>query len=60
MKQLFILHLIIVCTVIQSFAQNKNIDSLFTLIKTDKEDTNKVIHLYKVCGQFINKAIHII
>ena len=28
-----------------SFAQQNKIDSLVTLIKTDKEDTNKVIHL---------------
>lgn len=35
-------------------SQNKKIDSLFALVKTDKEDTNKVIHLYKICGQYIN------
>lgn len=40
------------------FAQNKNIDSLLTLIKTDKTDTNKVIHLnqltdeYRLIGDF--------
>ena len=31
------------------FAQQNKIDSLLTLLKTDKEDTNKVIHLYNLC-----------
>ncbi len=31
-----------------SFAQNRKIDSLNTLLKIDKEDTNKVKHLIKV------------
>jgi tetratricopeptide (TPR) repeat protein len=39
-------------SVIETFAQNRNIDSLLTLIKTDKEDTNKVKHLYKVCREY--------
>ncbi len=34
------------------FAQNKNIDSLLTLIKKDKLDTNKVIHLYQLTREF--------
>src|ERR1035437_6922021 len=29
-------------------AQNKKIDSLLTLIKTDKQDTNRVIHFNKL------------
>src|ERR1019366_6237891 len=33
-------------------AQNKNIDSLLTLIKTDKPDTNKVIHSYTLCREY--------
>src|ERR1035437_1571014 len=35
-----------------SFAQNKNIDSLLTLLKNDKADTNKVIHSYKLCSEY--------
>ena len=31
------------------FAQQNKIDSLLTLLKTDKEDTNKVKHLNKLC-----------
>ena len=34
------------------FAQNPKIDSLLTLLKTDKQDTNKVIHLNKVCWEY--------
>ncbi|MHB8260277.1 MAG: tetratricopeptide repeat protein [Bacteroidia bacterium] len=33
-------------------AQNKKIDSLLTLIKNDKEDTNKVKHLYTLCKKY--------
>jgi tetratricopeptide (TPR) repeat protein len=33
-------------------AQQNKIDSLLTLIKTDKEDTNKVKHLYIVCNEY--------
>src|ERR1019366_9064393 len=36
------------------FAQTKKLDSLLTLLKTDKEDTNKVIHLCTLCRQFNN------
>ena len=43
-----------------SFAQNNpstslrgaKTDSLITLLKTDKEDTNKVKHLYTICNQY--------
>ena len=35
------------------FAQNKNIDSLLTLLKNDKPDTNKVIHSYKLCSEYM-------
>src|SRR5665213_1073478 len=41
-----------------SLAQNKNIDSLLTLIKTDKADTNKVIHSYKICTEFRNIGLY--
>ena len=33
------------------FAQNKNIDSLLTVLQTDKEDSAKAIHLNKLCWQ---------
>ena len=37
-----------------SFSQQSNIDSLSSLLKTDKEDTNKVIHLNKLSWQYIS------
>ena len=33
------------------FAQNQKIDSISTLLKTDKEDTNKVTHFNKLCWE---------
>jgi len=36
----------------EAFAQNPKIDSLLTLLKTDKEDTNKVIHLYTLSNEY--------
>lgn len=36
----------------QSHAQNKTIDSLLTHLNKDKEDTNKVIHLNKLCWEY--------
>src|ERR1035437_4574891 len=41
-----------------SFAQNKNIDSLLTLLKNDKADTNKVIHSYKLCWEYRNIGLY--
>ena len=38
----------------QSFAQQNKIDSLKNLILTDKEDSNKVIHLYKLSDNYRN------
>ena len=35
-----------------SFAQNRTIDSLITLLKNDKSDTNKVKHLNKLSWEF--------
>ena len=35
-------------------AQNRNIDSLLTLIDTDKQDTNQVNHLNKLSREYIN------
>ena len=36
-----------------TFAQQSKIDSLLTLLKTDKEDTSKVIHLNKLSWKYI-------
>jgi tetratricopeptide (TPR) repeat protein len=41
-----------------SFAQNKNIDSLLILIKTDKPDTSKVIHSNKLCSEYLNIGLY--
>ena len=35
-----------------SHAQNSKIDSVQNLIKTDKEDTNKVMHLNELCANY--------
>ncbi|MHB8261993.1 MAG: tetratricopeptide repeat protein [Bacteroidia bacterium] len=45
---------VIVAGIKQPFAQNKIIDSLSALLKKDKEDTNKVIHLHKLCREHLN------
>ncbi len=38
--------------ILSCFGQNKNIDSLLTLIKTEKPDTLKVIHLYQLTHEY--------
>jgi tetratricopeptide (TPR) repeat protein len=38
----------------KAFAQQNKIDSLLTLLKTVPEDTNKVMHLYRVCNEYRN------
>ena len=53
-KFVYIFSFIIAVMVQQSVAQNKKIDSLLIVLKTDKEDTNKAIHLYKIGGQYLN------
>jgi len=40
------------------FAQNRNIDSLFILLKNDKTDTNKVNHLNTLCYEY--SKIHVL
>ena len=35
-----------------SIAQNNHVDSLTTLLKTNKEDTNKVKNLYTLCNEY--------
>lgn len=37
---------------INTISSQTDRDSLLTFIRTDKEDTNKVIHLYKLCYEF--------
>ncbi|MHB8259080.1 MAG: tetratricopeptide repeat protein [Bacteroidia bacterium] len=37
----------------EAISQNRKIDSLQALLKTDKEDTNKVKHLNNVCNEYI-------
>ncbi|MES2396411.1 MAG: tetratricopeptide repeat protein [Bacteroidota bacterium] len=39
-----------------SLAQNRNVDSLLTLLKTDKPDTNKVNHLNILSKEYINSG----
>lgn len=34
------------------------VDSLLSLLKTDKTDTNKVIHSYKLCREYINIGLY--
>ncbi len=44
---------VVICVIsVPFFAQNKKIDSLLTLVKTDKADTNKVKHLYRLCSEY--------
>ncbi len=53
MKKLIYLFLLITLGLSKGFAQtNAKIDSLLTLLKTAKEDTNKVNHLNKLCGEY--------
>lgn len=60
LKSCFIIIICIICIPI-SVAQNKNIDSLRTLIKTGKPDTNQVKHLnllaQKLSGNNIDTSI---
>jgi tetratricopeptide (TPR) repeat protein len=39
---------------VSSFAQNRQIDSLLTLLTTNKSDTSKVNHLIALCGEYRN------
>jgi tetratricopeptide (TPR) repeat protein len=52
-KLIYILFFFIAGIAMQAIAQQSKIDSLLILLKTDKEDTNKVNHLY----QLSNKAV---
>ena len=51
MKRIFFFIFSFILT-LSTFAQQSLLDSLLTLLKTDKEDTNKVIHLNKVGEEY--------
>ena len=55
MKKYFLFSLL-VFNICFAFAQNKNIDSLLTLLKTDKEDTNKVKTLINIGEYYSDKG----
>ncbi len=40
------------------FSQNRKIDSLLTLLKTDKADTNKVIHANNLSIEFLHTGLY--
>ncbi len=57
-----LLALFIICHFISfgqlsSMGKNLNVDSLYTLLKTDKEDTTKVFHLYSIAREIIGKNL---
>ncbi|MDO9186922.1 MAG: tetratricopeptide repeat protein [Bacteroidia bacterium] len=54
---------IIFCTVVLifpviAFSQQNPVDSLISLIKKDKADTNKVIHSYILCSKLLNIGLY--
>jgi tetratricopeptide (TPR) repeat protein len=53
MRKLLHILLLVMLNLFQHLSAQNKIDSLRTLLKTDKEDTNKVIHLNKVCRGYI-------
>lgn len=53
----FFLFLFVLLSNTVSFAQKSNKDSLLQLIRIDKADTNKVIHSYKLCWEYIRKGM---
>ena len=57
-KLLLLLTLSIALLTLNCFAQNKNIDSLLILLKTDKPDTNKVIHSNKLSRAYIDIGLY--
>ena len=48
----YFLSLVLIINSCIGFSQNRKIDSLFTLLKKDKEDTNKVNHLTDLGWEF--------
>jgi len=53
MKKIFILLSVIFSIAVKSYAQNPKIDSLLTLLKTYKEDTNRVMALNGLSSQLL-------
>ncbi|MES2593071.1 MAG: tetratricopeptide repeat protein [Bacteroidota bacterium] len=55
-------HVFVFCTflsfTISSFSQQNKIDSLKILLRSDKADTNKVIHSYKLCWEYVKKGLY--
>jgi two-component sensor histidine kinase/tetratricopeptide (TPR) repeat protein len=49
----FIILFVFISNIQLSFAQNHQIDSLLALLKTDKEDTNKVKHLVDLSNTYL-------
>ena len=46
--------LVLVCFVSYiAFSQDSKIDSLLSLVKGDKEDSSKVLHLNSICFEYI-------
>ena len=58
LKKTFLLFFVVQFVVAALFAQNKTIDSLLTLLKKDKLDTSKVIHLNNLTLQYQSMGIY--
>ena len=57
MKKLIYIFLLVTLGLSMGFAQtNIKIDSLLTLLKTAKDDTNKVNHLNNICREYLLKG----
>jgi len=52
MKKTLLLSSILFLIVLNNFAQQTKTDSLLILLKTDKADTNQLIHLYELSSEF--------
>ena len=57
MRYFFFLFLIL-CLQNNCYSQNRVMDSLLILLKTDKLDTNKLIHINKLSKQFKNMGLY--
>ena len=55
---LFFILFILRETEIKIFAQNRNIDSLISILKTSKPDTNKVNRLYDLCWEYRSVGLY--
>ncbi len=52
MKKTLLLSSVLFLIIINSFAQQTKTDSLLILLKTDRADTNQLIHLYELSNEF--------